>query len=613
MPVTDKREPGVYVTIEDASYAAPPLETGRIVYAVILCEKGPHNRIVTITSKEQFFALFGKPNYRKTSQTHYMIEKALSYTGKVLVVRVMEPTDADWSNRCIIMHTAGSATTGGTLYTFVEGSNEIDCADEASYNEFNIGEWIYHDNDNASYARQVVAKSVDDPITPTIWTYTLDANYESSAGGPIPAPFAAEKHVPYEFSTSAGIYDAASMGETKPGSDGVVYWFYANGAGSYYNNLIIKGVRNTELELFYIDDDEYLTDGVTPNPEYGEPLYPYMFMNLALYEVNTAGVETLLEGPWPVSLIPRYPTGESVKDLTTGTYMFIEEVINSNSDLIRCKASNTLASGEPGTEFSVVTDLIDSTSSTDAQDRRLQVMNLLSASNSMNTATNLPSHIASGGIQLESGDDGNLYSANGFIDQTDTIMGLVGQAYNGSLESTDGSIEQLPEVTYPFYEPDYIISGGWTNKGAEVNYAAMTLSQYREDCICLADTGGYQSTYEDDLTARLNDVPWNTWTAALYVQYRQIFDVYTGNKIYVSPVYHAIERHLYCDGAYFIAEPVAGIEKGAIQEPIVLAYKANHIERGDLLAKELNPVIKSRFIGQPMSKNSFNSGELLTV
>ena len=41
----------------------------------------------------------------------------------------------------------------------------------------------------------------------------------------------------------------------------------------------------------------------------------------------------------------------------------------------------------------------------------------------------------------------------------------------------------------------------------------------------------------------------------------------------------------------FIAEPVAGIEKGAIQEPIVLAYKANHTERGDLLEKELNPVI----------------------
>jgi len=59
----------------------------------------------------------------------------------------------------------------------------------------------------------------------------------------------------------------------------------------------------------------------------------------------------------------------------------------------------------------------------------------------------------------------------------------------------------------------------------------------------------------------------------------------------MNPVYHALERHLYCDGAYFIAEPVAGIEKGAITEPIELAYKSNHTERGDLMDAELNCVI----------------------
>jgi len=40
-----------------------------------------------------------------------------------------------------------------------------------------------------------------------------------------------------------------------------------------------------------------------------------------------------------------------------------------------------------------------------------------------------------------------------------------------------------------------------------------------------------------------------------------VFDPFTGEKIWMNPVYHALERHLYCDGAYFIAEPVAGIEK----------------------------------------------------
>ena len=59
----------------------------------------------------------------------------------------------------------------------------------------------------------------------------------------------------------------------------------------------------------------------------------------------------------------------------------------------------------------------------------------------------------------------------------------------------------------------------------------------------------------------------------------------------ISPVYHAIERHLVIDGNYFLAEPVAGIEKGAITEPIELVYKANHTERGDLIDAEMNVTI----------------------
>jgi hypothetical protein len=99
------------------------------------------------------------------------------------------------------------------------------------------------------------------------------------------------------------------------------------------------------------------------------------------------------------------------------------------------------------------------------------------------------------------------------------------------------------------------------------------------------------TAYSSDITARQNDVPWNSWTSALYTQYRKIFDPFTGEKIWMNPVYHALERHLYCDGAYFLAEPVAGIEKGAISDPIELAYKSNHTERGDLMDVELNCII----------------------
>jgi len=48
---------------------------------------------------------------------------------------------------------------------------------------------------------------------------------------------------------------------------------------------------------------------------------------------------------------------------------------------------------------------------------------------------------------------------------------------------------------------------------------------------------------------------------------------------------------LFVDDQYWIAEPVAGIEKGAIQESMELAYKPTFVKLEDLIDKELNPVI----------------------
>ena len=131
----------------------------------------------------------------------------------------------------------------------------------------------------------------------------------------------------------------------------------------------------------------------------------------------------------------------------------------------------------------------------------------------------------------------------------------------------------------------------WSVAGSQLRLNTMQLCENRGDCLCLADTGSYTTKYAADLTARLDDVPWNTWNAALYVQWRKVFDNHTGQDVWMSPIYHAIARHLACDAEYFVAEPVAGITKGAIEESMNLAYIANHTERGDLLESELNPTI----------------------
>jgi len=542
MPVTDRREPAVYVTIEDASYIAPALEIGRTVYSVILCDRGPHNRIVTVTSKQEFHQLFGQPDIRRVSQSFYQIDKALDYTGKVLVCRVV-PEDSDWANASLKLSTT-SIQTIAEDFDFTTDSDQIVCSTQVGYDSFDVGDWIYADGDSNAEAEQIISK--DDTSG---FVIVLASNYTGTTG-----TASAVKYTPFSGESTPNVTSADDLPATDPEA---IYHFYATGAGAYYNSLRIKGTRNVEMEKMWTDD-------------LGDPLYRYIFMDIAIYFVKEDGTERLIEGPWTVSLIPRNAEGNTIRDLTTGNVMFIEDVIDRESIYIKAvtgAAIDQLVSG------------------TTAEDKRLQVTLLLSESGPIGTK-----NISGNGLALENGTDGTgLFDAtSGDISVTPEVLGLVKQAFKGDLISVDGSVEQLPECVYPWYEPDYVVSGGFP---AEIQDGARHLADYRQDCVHLGDTGTNFNKYEDDLNARLNSVPWNNWTSMLYVQYRKVFDQYTGRWTYMSPVYHAIERHLYCDGVYFIGEPVANIEKGAIAEKIELSYKANHTERGDLLDAELNPVI----------------------
>ena len=561
MPVTDRREPAVYVSIEDASYAAPTLETGRIGYIATLCDRGPHNRVVTLTSREQFYKLFGQPNYRRTSQAHYLADKFLQYSSQLLLVRVM-PADADWANAEIQSSTGSTAIQYGAgtdaLFTFTPGSATVTCSNASSFAAVTVGWWIFAEGDTVANAAQVVSAT-----SPS--TLTLDRLYE----GTIDEVGVKGKYCePYQASSMANIISEAQMVES---SSSVVWYFYAKGAGTYYNNIKIMGARNFELEKMYTD-----ANGVT--------LYKYLFMDMGLYYMNTDGTTTLLEGPWTVSLTRKNALGSTIKDLTSGASLYIEDIINNNSNFIGCIS----AQGVDGLVAVGITEAV-------ATKHRLQVMLLMTVAGA--TVDSSTGSIAAGGIQYENGTDGTvntgrtlpMYNAAGNLElDRDYLDGQILLAYQGGLTSTDGSIEQMPECVYPWYSPDYIVTGGYS---AAVQAGGKYLAEFRQDCIHLADTGAYRTSYSADLAARLNDVPWNSWTSALYTQYRKIFDPLTGERIWMNPVYHALERHLYCDGAYFLAEPVAGIEKGAISDPIELAYKSNHTERGDLMDVELNCVI----------------------
>lgn len=607
MATTDKREPWVYIDVEDKSYVAPPIEVGREVYIVGTCPKGPHNRVVTVTSQDEYFETFGTPNFNKTTQSCYNFANAMSLTNKGHFVRVM-PFDSKVANVVIKRESSSEAVsisltfnekpatavsrpfpedyTDGLLdsqyiadknaydlyVVALEASKTLTTTTQTELDLLSVGDWIYADGDNSTVAVQIVSKSWSD--VDNTGTFYLNDGYVGLTTGwtsiNVDTVYKYKTHVIESDPLKFG-WDVTNLNIDIDAT--TLYAFYATGAGDYYNRYFIKGTRNSEYESLEVDAN-------------GNPLYKYMFMDIAVYEKKEDGSTKLVEGPWIVSLANRYSNNIVIRDRTRGNeQMFIEDVINNNSELIRCKA------GVEVDELILPDGVIDEPL---AEKRRLETM-LLFSSGTM-PGTNYVSSVQTP-ITFGEGFNGHVDYYEGMIGDPNIPMyvrgrlqtapqieALIAQAFAGTMKSVDGSIVKMRDHIYPTYKPDYVVTGGFP---AFVQEAGRDLCASRGDCFHIADTG-YRTSYESDINARRTLYDWNDYTSMLYTQYREIRDPWTGEKFKINPCYHAIERHLYIDGTYFLSEPVANIEKGAIPDSIQLVYEPNHTERGDLMDANLN-------------------------
>lgn len=779
----DKRLPAVYVNIEDQSYMSETIEAGRTAFCCLISDRGPHNRVVELNSRQDLYDLFGKPNFTKYGQGHYFIDQHLKRSGKIYVVRpvILEPIGDMTSGDCssianvslrmndlnehsedlsgnfeieeetnilkltnaedvpevkpkiefnifgntlmegdILEFTFNSvpqkkvfdedvitniSTPGGYVLDSSHGFTQ-DCGVLTYNNDTKIltitlptltdvvtdesltilprgsGPLIIGSlsqtsiaNDTITYTIPDTEVSLNDEILGVEvdisgtgsfipWTFTIDSvnlpQIKTASGytdvsnsikvtaapdsgvlvlqgtGPStcfkptsvgdgaltgyknrPDPLVLHgtfiPGIPLIPGMEPGNFDNLLIGdfiypEDDPSTlyeiqeidgdevtftpnvpigesyrgpfkkfqsvtmttiprmineqnidplDEFIYWnFYVIGAGSYYNNIFIKGVRNTTYDKMYTDSD-------------GNPEYPYSFMDIAIYRDNGDNTTTLLEGPWTVSLIDRTSSDVVVKDVYTGLPLYIVDVINRKSRIVKVVESKG---------YDKLTTMNVPVPYQPDVERRKILQNLIAGKYEQ-----YPN-----GIQFQNGSDGRMFDSMGRINFDENLKAILCQAYNGSLKSEDGSIEKLLSVVYPWYQIDYIYCGGWDH---DVNYAALELAELRQDCLLLADTGTYKESHDEEIIARQTLVPWNTWNAALYTNYREIYDEFTAKYFYISPIFHAIDRHLYCDDMYWIAEPVAGIEKGAIEESITLAYGTNETQLADEIDVELNPVI----------------------
>lgn len=637
------RIPAVYTTLEDRSYIIEEPKTGRSGFVCILSDRGPHNTVVQINSYSQFEALFGKPNLERTGYGHYLAARFITRSNNLYVIRAsyVNPAEPDKSSKIANAKisknvldeydTYVSVTNG--RYKFELNSNVVIAETQNAFDEINLNEWVYPTLGDVANAQQVSHKNIngstfeiilEEPyigptsadfetisIKPSILTTTGEFNFTnnsniitangSDAFNEIPVgewvfpssgsfersyqvvfkninsdtgdyelvlhedyaepTLTAEKISYYNpFSvTSEPLYSERSL--VKPASNKDLFYFCAVGTGHYYNDLFITGIRNYTLEKMYTDAD-------------GNPLYRYMFMDITIRHRNPDGTSTLVEGPWTCSLINNIGS-QTVRDLNTGRELYIVNTINDRSKYIRCYE---------GTDASYILTNNHDVGSEKAELARLQVMAILS----QNTV-NYTKVRGMDGFFLENGSDGIQYDNHDRLDlYSENITGLLSQAYGTTLKSEDGSIALLNSTLYSWYQIDYILAGGYVRA---IQDAARYLADNRDDCIVLADTGQHSINAQEDLEIRRFYQGWNTWNAAIYIQYRKMVDPYNGKKIFMTPVYHAIDAHLRIDNNYFISEPVAGIEKGALMDSAELVYRPSLYEMEQLIDMELNPVI----------------------
>jgi len=525
-----KALPTVEIYVRDASYIQPDLSGDRAVYIPLFSEKGPDNTIEKCPNTSYILERYGKPNAQKYGFGLYYALKAALYSSEVYITRLL-PEDATYANKKIKIDTSDFAEVV-QVQSDVKDSDTIPLTSD-KVDLFNIGDKIYFGNDYKNIY-EVVDVIKDD--TTSTYQIKIDKNVTVPAGTEI-------HKVPRLIVNSVANANDTSELEGALLSDDSLFVLYPIGRGEYYNKLQVVFVRNTSFEYLYVDKE-------------GNPLYPYMFYDVYIYEVQEDGGIKLVEDPITVSLAPQAADGTVFRHPTTGKELFIETRINEDSDTLRCIFNHNLISDIVGTG---------------PTDTRALVARYIF--NTLNEQE----------LQFENGSDGSLFTSSGALNWT-VAKSLLISCYRGELND---EIAKLLDTNYQYYLIDYVPDCGYP---VEVKAAIREFCDIREDCLGIISTPN-NSKYTQDLEARLNDLPYNSYNVIIYSQYREIFDPYTGKKIQVPASYHALEAHLHVDNTMGIAEPVA-MFKAMLQEPAKLVYSPLFSQANDLASVQVNPTVQ---------------------
>jgi len=183
------------------------------------------------------------------------------------------------------------------------------------------------------------------------------------------------------------------------------------------------------------------------------------------------------------------------------------------------------------------------------------------------------------GTSLKLGSDGSLKTATGDLDAT-VATEVLANAYAGTID------ESVLDTELYYY--GIVFDAGYPT---DVKTQIVNLATTRRDCIALLDNGD-NSTFNSAIDKRVDTHKFNTYYAAIYEEFNKVYDIFTGQDVWFSPLYHIAYLLPRNDSVAEIWWAIAGYERGAIQSIKELRFSPKLSQRDQMYLKQLNPIVK---------------------
>lgn len=543
--------PGVYTTITDLStyVGAVPSTIG---FICSLTEKGEDNVLKFFASRADYIAECGQPNIRTYGKNYgqgpYCAYNFLGESGSLFHIRCL-PEDASFANIRIDAVRGVADATADIQVSYIDSTsantmNELRTALAQSGDTYPIG--VLYPTGRGAYYNAIAVRLIahENPMLESV--YTLDIYEKQSDGSEV---------VVESFEVS---FDPTA---TDSSGDSIWIQYILNN----YSTLL-----NFEMTT---DGDDSYTEGY----DLAVRIYDKDIGDVSI--VETAGSATLTD----------VKQDFSDWDTASATYEYIVQIKDQRGNMLE----GWLGPIDPGANNNDTIQVYDGRLAGAGQnwigsisdfDDSGEITYVIKKSVS-SLATPFSSSIP---VPLKKGSDGSLLTAAGDLNTTEAENLLV-EGYSGQLVSKeDGSslVEDMLDTENVYMSA--VFDCGYTTN---VKTAISTLVQTRRDCVAIMDNGDNTSS-NAALTKRNDYHTMNNYFCALYEPYNKVYDSFTSQDVFFSPVYHMSYLLPRNDNVSEIWYAIAGFNRAAIDTIKDLRYNARLSQRDQMYLKQLNPIVK---------------------